>query len=192
VVGGDGRWMAYAADVSGHGVASGTLMAMFKSAARSQLMIRMDPQALLTDLNQVIFELKRSSMFITCCCLSYQSDGGMRFTLAGHLPILQYRAATGAVDELAIRHLPLGMFEGQRYETASVRYERGDVFALLTDGLTEVFDAGDAEFGLARVKTALAASGSRPLGDIFTHLIGEVRRHGPQTDDQSILLVRCL
>ena len=66
LVGSEDRWMAYAADVSGHGVASGTLMAMFKSAARSQLMIRMDPQALLTDLNQVIFELKRSSMFITC------------------------------------------------------------------------------------------------------------------------------
>src|SRR5262245_59428553 len=43
----DHRWTAYIADVSGHGIASGTLMAMFKSAMRSQLMLKRDTPELL-------------------------------------------------------------------------------------------------------------------------------------------------
>jgi sigma-B regulation protein RsbU (phosphoserine phosphatase) len=136
-------------------------MAMFKSAMRSQLMLKRDPQELLTDLNKVILDLKRSSMFITCAFLAYQSDEMLQFTLAGHLHILHYRQA--AIEELSVSHLPLGMFEEQRYRTATVHFRPGDLFALVTDGFTEVFDTHDNEFGLERIKDVIAANGDKPL-----------------------------
>src|SRR4029453_4083401 len=154
-------------DVSGHGVASGTLMAMFKSAMRSQLMLKRDAQELLADLNDVILDLKRSSMFITCAFLAYQADESLRFALAGHLPILHYRHGEATVDELSVSHLPLGMFEQQRYRTAPVHFQPGDLFALVTDGLTEVFDTRDNEFGLERLKQVIGTNGEKPLHDVF-------------------------
>jgi sigma-B regulation protein RsbU (phosphoserine phosphatase) len=167
-------------------------MAMFKSAMRSQLMLKRDPQELLADLNDVILDLKRSSMFITCAFLAYQADETLQFALAGHLPILHYRHAHAAVDELSLSHLPLGIFEQQRYRTATVRFHAGDLFALVTDGLTEVFDTRDSEFGLERLKEVIAANGEKPLRDVFAAVIARARQHGPQTDDQSLLLIRSL
>lgn len=188
----DGRWTAYIADVSGHGVASGTLMAMFKSAARSLLMLKRDPAALLADLNRVIFEVKRSNMFITCALLAYESERSLQFALAGHLPILHYQQASGTITELTVGQLPVGMFEEQTYRTATVSFERGDLFALVTDGVTEVFDARDREFGLDHLKNVLAANARRPLTEIIEAVFCQVRSHGPQMDDQSLMLVRCL
>lgn len=189
VVEGPEGWFAYVADVSGHGVASGTLMAMFKSAARSQLMVRMDAAAVLRDLNTVIQSVKRPNMFITCACLTGTRDG-LRFSLAGHLPILRYRQATRDVEELSVGQLPIGMFDGQAYQTVPIAGESGDLFVLLTDGLTEVFDREDREFGLERIKALVAEHGGRPLPELFDTLLTSARRHGPQTDDQSVLLVR--
>ena len=188
----DHQWAAYIADVSGHGVASGTLMAMFKSAMRTQLMLKREAQELLADLNDVILDLKRSSMFITCAFLASQADDTLQFALAGHLPILHYRHGQAAIDELWLSHLPLGMFEQQRYRTATVHFQAGDLFALVTDELTEVFDTRDTEFGLERLKDVIAANGEKPLRDVFAAVIARARQHGRQTDDQSLLLIRCL
>ncbi len=67
----------------------------------------------------------------------------------------------------------------------------GDLFLVLTDGLTEVFDQKDQEFGLEGVKAVLATHGSAPLGQIEQALLANARRHGAQLDDQSIILIRC-
>jgi serine phosphatase RsbU (regulator of sigma subunit) len=188
----DHEWTAYIADVCGHGIASGTLMAMFKSAMRSQLMLKRDVQELLPDLNDVILDLKQSSMFITCAFLAYQADETLQFALAGHLPILHYRHGQAPVHELSLPHLPLGIFEQQTYRTATVHFQAGDLFALVTDGLTEVFDKRDAEFGLERLKDVIVANGEKPLRDVFAAVIARAGQHGRQTDDQSLLLIRCL
>lgn len=187
-----GRWLAYVADVSGHGVASGTVMAMFKSAMRSHLSANSDLHVLLPAVNDVLLDLKSPNMFITCACVAPREGDVMEVALAGHLPVLHYRGATGSVDELSVANLPLGMFERRTYDTLQVPFDRGDVFALVTDGLTEVFDRKDNEFGLERLKAAVAAHGRRPLPELLDTVIAEVRRHGPQSDDQSMLLVRCL
>jgi serine phosphatase RsbU (regulator of sigma subunit) len=39
--------------------------------------------------------------------------GQLAFTLAGHLPILCWRAATSAVEDLVVAHVPLGILPGR-------------------------------------------------------------------------------
>jgi hypothetical protein len=50
----EGRWLGYLADVSGHGVGSGVLMGMVKSAARMKLLTLAALAALLDDLNDAL------------------------------------------------------------------------------------------------------------------------------------------
>ena len=62
--------VGYLADVSGHGVPSGVLMAMVKSAVRMRLATSSEPQVLLEDLNRVISELIGAEMFVTLAFVS--------------------------------------------------------------------------------------------------------------------------
>ncbi len=188
----DGRdWMAYVADVSGHGVPAGVVMGMFKSAARMRLRSPAGVDALLTDLNRVMFELNSPNMFITCACVRHSDSGHIEFGLAGHLPILHFKFSTRTVDELSVGHVPLGIFEDIAFPCGEARVESGDVLVILTDGLTEVFSADGEEFGLERLKQVVIEHSGSPLDDLYNALMSRVRAHGPQVDDQTLLLVRC-
>jgi serine phosphatase RsbU (regulator of sigma subunit) len=195
VVGKGERWVAYVADVSGHGVASGTLMGMFKSAVRARLASDVPIEVLLTEVNDVITGLRNPGMFVTCAFVSVESvpAGDLRFATAGHPPILLWRSASGAVEELSQPQVPIAMIDNAPpFQSTGVRVERGDVMALVSDGLMEVFDRRDHEYGIEALKRALAAGATRPLRDLFDAMLADVRGHGPQLDDQSLLLVRVL
>jgi hypothetical protein len=197
----DETWFGYVADVSGHGVSSGVVMGMFKSAIRMRLMQGGAIASLLDDLNTVLFPLKSGATYVTAACVrgpalaeasagSQGTGGALEFAVAGHLPILRVRA--GSVDEITTPQIPIGMFEDFRFTSSTLACERGDVLALITDGLTEVFDSGDREFGMEAVKQVLAASAALPLAEIANRIVAGARAHGAQFDDQTLLLIRRL
>ncbi|HXN20916.1 MAG TPA: SpoIIE family protein phosphatase [Candidatus Binatus sp.] len=66
--------------------------------------------------------------------------------MAGHPAILHYRAATKEISELSCLNMPLGMFDQQNFDTASVHCAPDDLFLILTDGLLEVTNAKGEEF----------------------------------------------
>ena len=184
---GDG-WFAYVADVSGHGVSSGVVMGMFKSALRMRLRSGGAMGALLADLNTVLVPLKSSAMYVTLACVR-PAAGGIEYAVAGHLPILRVRG--GTVEEITTPQIPVGMFDDYAFVSASMDCSRGDLFALVTDGMIEVFDASDRELGLDAIKHLLAKTAERPLREIADTLLAAARAHGAQLDDQSMLLIRC-
>jgi hypothetical protein len=184
-------WFGYVADVSGHGVSSGVVMGMFKSALRMRLRQPGGLADLLSDLNSVLLPLKSASMYVTVACV--RSDGPhnndtLDFAVAGHLPILRLR--DGTVDEITTPQVPIGMFDSYSFTASTVDARRGDLFVLLTDGLIEVFDKDDREFGLEQVKFLLAQTAGEPLRDIAGRLTAAARAHGTQLDDQTLLLIR--
>jgi sigma-B regulation protein RsbU (phosphoserine phosphatase) len=183
-------WTAYVADVSGHGVPSGVLMGMIKSAMRMALIAPVPLEALLDRLNDVLYELKPPQMYATFAALRREAGDELTFTLAGHLPILHWRTATGTIADLSVGQVPLGILPGRAFEAARVRCAPGDVLLMLTDGITEVFDAADDEFGLDRVRAAFAAGATLPLADLELRLLAAARAHGSPHDDQSLILVR--
>jgi serine phosphatase RsbU (regulator of sigma subunit) len=61
--------------------------------------------------------------------------------------------------------------------------------ALMTDGLPEATNAEDKEFGFDRIGEIVARNAEGPLAALAEKLFAEVRRHGAQTDDETLLLV---
>ncbi len=57
---------------------------------------------------------------------------------------------------------------------------------LLTDGLLEVFDREDREFGMAGVAGVLRANAQAPLA---ARIRAAALAHGSQTDDQPVLVI---
>ncbi len=186
------KWIAYLADVSGHGVPSGVLMAMVKSAARMRLVTLSESQLLLQDLNRVIAELTAADTFVTMAYVAPGMPNDLHFATAGHLPILHFRSATESVCELSTSNPPIGIFKGQEFASSRVEFSSGDIVILLTDGLTEATNEEEEEYGLERVKQHLKKHSTESLKVICETLLAEAKVFGKQMDDQSMLLVRRL
>jgi serine phosphatase RsbU (regulator of sigma subunit) len=63
---------------------------------------------------------------------------------------------------------------------------------MLTDGIVEVANADDEDFGMERVERLLLEHSVGSLAEIATKIIEAMAKHGRQTDDQTLLLVRVL
>ncbi len=188
----DGSTDIFIADVSGHGVKAGVVMGVVKSAMRTRLRAGGGVGELLRDVNAVICELTVPEMFVTAACLRVQGGGQAVFCGAGHGPVLHKRHASCDVVEIESGQLPLGIIETEHYEGRSVPLDRGDVLLFMTDGLTEVFDGTGRMFGQAPIERILAIGGQRTLSELYEEVLAAVRAHGPQSDDQTLLLVRVL
>ena len=183
-------WIGYVADVSGHGVQSGVLMAMFKTAMRGQISSGRSLSEILREVHRTLFVLKLQNMFITVGALRGGDDGRVRYALAGHPPILHYQKAGGAIREYAAGDPPLGIVEEQEFSEAEIRCEPGDLLLILTDGFTEVFDKKGNELGVEALKRKLQTSSDLSLPDLFLQLRKFAADFGAQVDDQTLLLVR--
>jgi sigma-B regulation protein RsbU (phosphoserine phosphatase) len=198
----DGQTDVFIADVSGHGVKAGVIMAVVKSAIRTRLaspLTKGGPTGvecddalgnLFADVNRVVCELAGPGMFVTAACLRFRTEGQALFCGAGHGPILHFRAAIGDLSPLESEHLPLGVISDESFAARTVRAEHGDVFLLMTDGLTEVFDAEGRMLSQQPIEVLLREHARRPLGELYETIMSAVRSHGPQADDQTLLLVR--
>ena len=165
---------------------------MMKSATHMQLQVMHPIDQLLTNLNTVLLDLKKPEMYVTFAGLQFSGVSGLQFSVAGHPPILHYRASSATVDELSVPQLPIAMFPDRTFVSSSVAWAPGDLFVILTDGLTDVFDRHDREFGLERVKLLIREQATAPLENLQDALVRATRQHGPQLDDQTLLLIRAL
>jgi hypothetical protein len=191
LAGSEENWVAYVADVSGHGVAPGVVMGMVKSAARMLLSSGDDATHLAPRLNEVIYPLKKPDMFVTFGFIAKTKDG-LRAGLAGHPAILHFSARTNEVTQLPCPNLPLGILPSGEFESSEIQSESGSVFALYTDGFHETANAAGEEFGIERLQAEFRKHGHEPLAEIYRGLLESVSRHGPQFDDRSMLLIRRL
>ena len=185
-------WHSYVADVSGHGVAAGILMSMIKSTATMQLTKLDRPGELLADINDVMLPLTSTANYLTFAYVGSAEQGRINFALAGHLPILHYQAQSRTIIEHNDQNLPLGLFKDQSFTMKQLTTLPGDLLAVITDGFTEVFDSSDKEFGLDQFKSLLLRYAERPLPEIYRELRGAALAFGEQSDDQTMLLLRCL
>jgi len=184
------KWIAYIADVSGHGVAPGVLMGMVKSAARMYLSSDEDSGRFLERLNSVLYPISKPEMFVTMAFLAW--DGTcLSFSTAGHPPILQYGLQNRAAKELSCANLPVGMFSQGTFVANSVQACKEDLILLCTDGLLEATDKANAEFGIEGMKAVLSSTSHEPLSDIADKVFGAAKAFGQTDDDESLLMNRC-
>jgi hypothetical protein len=184
------EWTAYVADVSGHGVPAGMIMAMVKSAARMGSASRVSLSSFLADLNRVLLSVSAPNVFVTFACISGAGGGTIQFALAGHLPILHYCKRLQTVEERMVSNLPLAIVSDAQFEVGNIECEEGDLLAILTDGLTEAADSHGQELGLEPLKEVLLKSAAQPLQQIVAELRDRALAQGKQVDDQTVLLVR--
>jgi serine phosphatase RsbU (regulator of sigma subunit) len=183
-------WTGYVADVSGHGLSAGLLMAMFKTAVRTRAK-EVSSGEMLMEVHRALYPLKTPNMFATVAVLQWTGQV-FNLALAGHLPLLHYLHSSGEVREYPAFDLPLGVLPEQTFGSTEVRCQSGDILVLLTDGLTEVFDKNGREMGIGPVKDVLVRSAAQGLPELSASIRQTALNFGRQNDDQTMLIIRNL
>lgn len=178
------------ADVSGHGVGAGLLMGMFKTAFRSAAEETSEPSLILARAHVTLVPLTEPNMYITAAVARVE---GRQLHVAGggHPPMLLYRRATGAVEQIDSTGPAIALLDDFSCRTVSLAFEPGDIALLLTDGISEALDGRENEVGVERVGRVLAAHASAPLDTLLTK-ISELASKVARVDDQTLLVIRAI
>jgi len=195
----DERRMGFlVADVTGHGIPAALIASMLKVAFAGQLAHAHDPARLLAGLNSTLCG-KFEEHFVTAAYLFVDLEKNLvRYSAAGHPPLLLTSPARGQVQEIEQNGLMLGLFPEAAYTSAERPISTGDRCVLYTDGVVEARNAAEEEFGKARLAQFVAAR-QHASGDHLADALLDalVRWSGPardaatpvQDDDITLLIV---
>jgi serine phosphatase RsbU (regulator of sigma subunit) len=187
----DGRIALALGDVSGHGLPTGLLVAMAKSALVTLIEAGHQQSELFARLNDVIHRATDPRHFMTLCLLAYDAATRQgRLTNAGQLA--PYRIAGGAVESLALPALPLGLFPDRTFPTRDYAFAAGDLLVFYSDGFIEATDAADEPFGYDRFEAVLRSQGGSGAVALRDAILSALNAHTgarPQDDDRTLMIV---
>ncbi len=180
-------------DVSGHGLTSGIVMAMAKSALMVQVDHDASPRAVMNMLNDIVIRTapKRILMTFFFGVLDPRSQT-LRFSSAGHLDPYVYRANPRKLEPLSSWGFPLGVRRREPFREHTVEFSAGDRLILYSDGLIEAVDDDGDPFGFDRFEKTLIDHGHLSADEIKKTLLNAVRkftRNRPPEDDQTLVVV---
>ena len=190
----DGRLAVAVGDVAGHGVSSGLIMSMAKSALAVQVTFDPEVAAVFNTLNRTVYQTARKRLLATLCyALIDPRRLEMVYASAGHL--YPYRiSATGRVEALESTAYPLGVRGQLLVDPRTARLSPGDTLFLFSDGVVEARREGSDElFGFERLEESLARHAGRGPEGLRDGILADVARftaNAPREDDQTILVLR--
>ncbi len=180
-------------DVSGHGLTSGIVMAMAKSALLVQVGYDSSPATVLTVLNDVVMKTapRRILMTFFFGLLDARSQS-LRFSSAGHLDPYVYRATTKRLEALSSWGFPLGVRRREPFREHDIEFTAGDRLILYSDGLIEALDDDGEPFGFDRFERTIVENGHASAEELKKAVLASIRRftrNRPPEDDQTLVVV---
>jgi phosphoserine phosphatase RsbU/P len=185
-------------DVMGHGVRSAFVTAVLRALVEETRTLGNKPGELLTGINAELMHILKpmdSPLYATAFYLVADiGECQIRFARAGHPNPLVMHRQTGEVKALkcadGMQGPALGMSVNARYSCNECPLEPDTLILLFTDGIYEVFDTDEKEFGLKRLVSAFQERREQPLDAILDGLIGQARNHSATKEfDDDICLV---
>lgn len=180
-------------DVAGHGLTSGIVMAMAKSALLVQVGYDSSPLRVMEVLNETVLKTAPKRMMMTFFFgVLDPSTQQLQFSSAGHLDPFVFRAKDGSVSSLSVWGFPLGVRRRDPFREVTVSFEPGDKLILYSDGLIEALDDHGEPFGFHRFERVIHETGEESAEEIRRALLEAVKRftrNRPPEDDQTLVVV---
>ena len=143
-----------------------------------------DPAKVLAGLNHALCG-KFTQNFVTAAYVYVDLENNlMRYSGAGHPPVMQLRFSTGKTCKILENGLVLGIFDEAAYEALEVPLEPGDRQVLYTDGILEAANSGQEMYGGERFAAFLEANRSLKADQFADSFLAEIARFTGQTAEQ--------
>jgi serine phosphatase RsbU (regulator of sigma subunit) len=178
------------ADVTGHGVRAGVVMALAKGVIHAHLR----PETPLADavarINADLARLTTTDMFVTAVFvrIPIADPASAEAVVAGHPPLIRLcpHAAPARIDSTG---LPLGIDATAEYAAVPLALTPGDRLALYSDGLTEARLADGSEFGTPALERLLQSTASQTPVAQLAAVLTTIPNHPNQPADDRTLAI---
>ncbi len=161
---GDGEVQVAVGDATSHGLQAGMVVAVAKSLFQTSRR-EPGPLAVLRRVAEGLEALRGRGASMALAVL--RLDGAsVRIASAGMPPLLVFRAATGATEEVLLPGMPLGTMHDATWEEREIRLGSGDAVLAMTDGLAESVDSAGVQYGYERAARLFSGLASRDAAGI--------------------------
>jgi sigma-B regulation protein RsbU (phosphoserine phosphatase) len=189
----DGSLGFVIADVSGHGLGPGIVMALTYAHMRSLATIYSEPTEILTRLNR--FLIDETDPFVTLLfgrlIPNTKSFVGVN---AGHPPGYVLDSSGHIKAQIGSTTLPLAVLSDAAFPPwEPVTLDPGDIVLLFTDGIPEASSPEGAFFGNGRMLEVVCANRDRPAVEIIEAIylaVQEFCRPGKPLDDITAIVIK--
>jgi phosphoserine phosphatase RsbU/P len=186
------------ADVSGKGTTAAFHMSQMKGIFHSLAQQELEPKEFMERANRALaFCLERGSFISATYFVVDTKTKTIRYSRAGHCPVLYYKASEKKTQYLKDRGTALGMVRTRDYcrlvENNEVQYAPGDVMVLYTDGITEAKNTKGEEFDYDRLENALREVAGKSSREIENHIIQKLYEFSGSTlinDDYTSMTIK--
>ncbi len=138
------------ADAVGKGIPAALLMSFLRASIRAGVQIGYAPHIALSKVNQLLWDSVEEHQFITAILgILDTTNRTFVYSNAGHNPPLLIKP-NGEYRYVEYGDQPLGMFIDTRYHQHFIRFEKGQVLVIYTDGIIEAAKEDGEEYGLDR------------------------------------------
>jgi sigma-B regulation protein RsbU (phosphoserine phosphatase) len=183
------------ADAVGKGIPAALLTAFLRASLRLAVQIGYAPHIALSKVSNLLWDSVESHQFITAIYgILDATNRTFVFSNAGHNPPLLIKPS-GEHRFVEYGDLPLGMFREMRYHQHFIRFEKGQVLILYTDGITEAAKENGEEFGRERLVKTVLEGIHLPAKELIKFIkqgVTEFTNQQSLDDDGTLFIVKAL
>lgn len=186
----DGSLYTICGDATGHGTPSGMLVSITKAGIIG--LPEMLPNKMLSALNTIV---KKVDLGILRMSLNIALLKGNILTLssAGMPPYFIYRAQKKLTEEILLSGIPLGSFNKVAYDEHITEFNKGDILAIISDGLAEAPNAIGELFDYPQIQnliTQYAHLDAKALIDTIMLKADQWLAGSHNPDDITIIIIK--
>lgn len=181
------------ADVSGKGHSAAIYTVRVKYLLRAYASAGQSPSEVLSNVNSTILPETAWDKFISLMYLVIDTESKtITYASAGHEPGILYSGSKGRSERIAADGLLIGISGGVEFEEKTKSYEKGDIVALYTDGITEATNADGEQFGSERIDEIIRRNSDKNAQSIANAIHAAVHRHTKRKfhDDFSLIIIK--
>ncbi len=186
---------ALISDVSGKGVPASLVMVMIRTVFTSYISRGdVDCAGVVKSINESLSADFAMDKFATLFFMIYdRSTEELTFSNAGHGPLFCYRSAKRTCTLTKLDGVPIGIDEDSIYKQAKVKLNPGDIVILYTDGVTEMRNELQEEYGLQRVNRLVVENSYLNAEELVRLIVDDLekfRGQEPPHDDTTLLVLK--
>ncbi|MBA2494730.1 MAG: SpoIIE family protein phosphatase [Acidobacteria bacterium] len=168
-VGDDGTLTVAVGDATGHGLKAGTVVTATKGLFNN-LAPAPDIPDTFKQISRSLKLMNLRGLFMAMTMLKIK-DNRFSISAAGMPSTLIYRHATGEIEEINLRAVPLGSFAAIEYKKQEYTLSNNDCVVLMSDGFTEMFNESGEMLGDGEANKTLKESAQLSPQEIINRFV---------------------